>query len=62
MLQRGLGLGFGSAWAKQHFPERRERNSFYVRAGYCIPPGKRGLEMLKKLGAEAEPAEILKAF
>jgi hypothetical protein len=62
MLQRGLGLGFGSAWAKQHFPERRDRNSFYVRAGYCIPPGKRGLEMLKKLGAEAEPAEILKAF
>jgi hypothetical protein len=33
VMQRGLGLGYQSQWAKQHLPTRRERNAFYTRAG-----------------------------
>lgn len=62
MLQRALGLGYGSEWAWKHLPGRRERNQFYVKAGYCIPPGARGLEQAKKLSAEATPEEILNSF
>jgi hypothetical protein len=38
-LQRALGLGYPSEWAQDQLPTRRERNAFYTRVGYLMPPG-----------------------
>jgi hypothetical protein len=59
MMQRALGLGYQSQWAKSHLPTRRERNAFYTRLGRQTPPGTFGLEQLKRLSAEASPASFL---
>ncbi len=59
MLQRVLGLGYQSQWASTHLPSRRERNDFYTRAGYQVPPGKDGLIRLKRLDSTLSPADIL---
>ena len=32
MMQRALGMGYQSAWAKANLPGRRERNAFYTRS------------------------------
>ncbi|MBN1933291.1 MAG: hypothetical protein JW934_01430 [Anaerolineae bacterium] len=48
VMQRALGLGYQSEWAKQHLPSRGERNEFYTRMGRQIAPGKEGLAALKK--------------
>jgi len=58
VLQRALGLGYGSAWAKAHFPSQRERNAFYTAAGRQIAPGKASLARLRALGPEPEPGAI----
>ena len=42
VMQRALGLGYQSDWAKTHLPARRERNAFYQAVGYRVPPGKAG--------------------
>ncbi len=60
MLQRALGLGYQSDWAKSHLPSRAARNDFYIRAGYLIPPGKRGAEQLLALSSDISPTDILK--
>ena len=39
VMQRALGLGYQSEWAKTHLPTRRERNVFYTQMGRIIPPG-----------------------
>jgi hypothetical protein len=39
VLQRAVGLGFQSEWAKGYLPERRDRNDFYTRAGRVLRPG-----------------------
>lgn len=39
VLQRALGLGYQSVWARTHLPARAERNAFYVRVGQEMPPG-----------------------
>jgi hypothetical protein len=39
VLQRAVGLGFQSEWAKGYLPERRDRNAFYTRAGRALRPG-----------------------
>ena len=59
MMQRALGLGYQSEWAKSHMPTRRERNGFYTRLGRQTPPGTSGLNRLKRLSPEAFPAEFL---
>ncbi|MCX7680840.1 MAG: hypothetical protein N2508_02545 [Anaerolineae bacterium] len=33
LLQRREGRGYQSLWARAHFPSRRQRNEFYIRAG-----------------------------
>ena len=62
VMQRALGLGYQSAWARTQLPSRRERNAFYMRAGYAIPPGRAGRERLGRLGGQPSPEEVLKAF
>ena len=59
VLQRVLGLGYQSAWAQDHLPSRRERNDFYTRMGYLVPPGKAGIARLKQLDPTTSPAGIL---
>ena len=58
VLQRALGLGYGSAWAKAHFPSRRERNAFYTAAGQQIAPGKASLARLRALGPDPDPGAL----
>jgi hypothetical protein len=59
VLQRASGLGYQSAWAQDHLPSRRERNDFYTRMGYLVPPGKDGLARLKQLDPTMSPADVL---
>jgi hypothetical protein len=59
MLQRALGLGYQSEWAKSHLPTRRERNEFYARIGRQTPPGSPGLAQLIRLTPAASPEEFL---
>jgi uncharacterized protein with ATP-grasp and redox domains len=49
VLQRALGLGYQSEWAQTHLPSRRERNDFYTRVGYQVPPGRASMARLKQL-------------
>ncbi|MGQ9502633.1 MAG: hypothetical protein ACUVSF_12955 [Anaerolineae bacterium] len=58
MLQRALGLGYQSNWARLHLPDRRMRNDFYTQVGYLIPPGKTGLERLRCIGVTT-PEQLL---
>jgi hypothetical protein len=58
-LQRVLGLGYQSAWARSNLPGRRERNRFYTRLGQLVPPGQPGLAKLDFIQPEMEPARIL---
>lgn len=62
LLQRILKLGFGSDWAKDNFPGRRERNNFYTRLGQRIPPGKKSIEVLKQLVMPIKPQHLLEIF
>jgi hypothetical protein len=39
-LGRAAGLGFQSAWAAAHLPDRRARNAFYTQVGKRLPPGR----------------------
>jgi hypothetical protein len=59
VLQRALGLGYQSAWAQAYLPSRRQRNDFYTRVGYQVPPGRDGLARLKQLPPTMSPADIL---
>ena len=61
-MQLALGLGYESSWAKSHFPNRLERNKFYTRMGTLVPPGSQGLETLRTLSANADPAQFTALF
>lgn len=58
-LQRAAGLGFQSAWAKQHLPSRPERAAFYTRIGRRLPPGPAGA---LGLNPDLAPDDILKRY
>ena len=58
-LQRALGLGYQSEWARASLPSRRERNEFYTQVGYLVPPGKAGVVGLEQLDPAALPADVL---
>jgi hypothetical protein len=62
MLQRAQGLGYQSEWAQVHLPSRRERNDFYTKVGYQVPPGKASVARLKQLDPSMSPAGILSKF
>lgn len=59
VLQRALGLGYASEWARSHLPGRGERNRFYTQIGIRIPPGKASLERLGRLSSAMSPTELL---
>ena len=59
VLQRALGLGYQSEWAQTCLPSRRERNEFYTRVGYLVPPGKASMARLTQLGPTMSPADVL---
>jgi hypothetical protein len=59
VMQRALGLGYQSAWARSHLPSRRERSAFYTRAGYRVPPGEAGRQVLGQLDTAMSPGDIL---
>ena len=58
-LQRALGLGYQSEWARASLPSRRERNEFYTRVGYLVPAGKAGVARLKQIDPATSPADVL---
>ena len=58
-LQRALGLGYQSEWARTHLPARRQRNDFYTRLGYRVPPGSEGISQLRRFSPDVSPDEIL---
>lgn len=57
LMQRALGLGYQSEWAKTHLPSRRERNAFFTQIGRLILPGQ--VDQLKQFTSAQSPAEIL---
>ncbi|MFN2283810.1 MAG: hypothetical protein ACK2UQ_05280, partial [Anaerolineae bacterium] len=58
-MQRALGLGYQSEWAKAHFPTRKMRNEFYTQVGEHLPPGQETLSNLKAIIHTTEPDVIL---
>jgi hypothetical protein len=58
-IQRALGLGYQSEWARTHLPSRRQRNEFYTRLGYRIPPGAEGIAQLRRFTPDMSPGEML---
>lgn len=60
LMQRALGLGYQSEWAKAYLLTRRERNAFYTQVGRLIPPGRAGADQLKQLTSALPPAEMLR--
>jgi hypothetical protein len=61
-LERALGRGYQSAWARSHLPARRERNAFYAAIGAALPPGQAGQACARALAARDEPAALLAAL
>jgi hypothetical protein len=57
LMQRALGLGYQSGWAKTHLPTRRERNAFYTQVGRLVSPDQ--ADQLKKFTSAQSPTEIL---
>jgi len=60
LLQRALGLGYGSAWAAARLPTRRERNAFYTRVGRAAAPGPEAVARVAGLGPAREPEGLLR--
>jgi hypothetical protein len=58
LMQRTLGLGYQSEWAKAHLPSRRERNAFYTGIGRQIPASRAAFEQLSRMPAGASPADF----
>lgn len=61
MMQRALGCGYQSVWARENLPTRRARNAFYTRVGYAAPPGRAGIDQLRRVGV-ALPERLLAAL
>ena len=59
VMQRALGLGYQSQWAKTHLPSRAVRNEFYCKVGQRVIPGITGLFRLKSLLSTMAPDAIL---
>ena len=58
-LQRNMGCGYQSDWAKAYFPGRHERNAFYSRVGRLTPPGKIGVEFFTHMDHNYSPKDII---
>ena len=62
LMQRALGLGYQSDWAKSHLPRRRERNAFYIKVGQMVEPGQASVPRVAKLDPSWPPQKILAAL
>ncbi|MEZ4715748.1 MAG: hypothetical protein R2851_06625 [Caldilineaceae bacterium] len=62
MLGRYGTFGYTSDWAAGHFDSRRAANTFYTAAGRGLPPGARGIEIVKRLSPDSSPQDILAAL
>jgi hypothetical protein len=58
-LERALGIGYQSAWAKENLPSRGERNAFYAAVGVAINPGGEGLAALAEIDTSTGPDGLL---
>jgi len=61
VMQRALGLGYGSEWAREHLATRKARNEFYTRIGQHITAGETALNALRRFTTAVTPATILRA-
>ena len=59
VMQRSLGLGYQSNWAKRYLPSRRERNAFYIQVGRKTHPGTETLDYIKQINTAISPNELL---
>jgi hypothetical protein len=59
VMQRALGLGYQSEWARSHLPGRRERNAFYATVGRLVEPGAESLQRLAKLDVSKGPDAVV---
>ncbi len=59
VMQRALGLGYQSEWAKSHFSLRRDRNAFYIRIGRQTGPDRLSYEKIKAMSPTTPPNEFL---
>ena len=59
IMQRALGRGYQSPWARTNLPLRRDRNGFYTTVGRLAPAGQAGLERLKRLATVTSPGDLL---
>jgi hypothetical protein len=62
VLERKARLGFQSEWARKHLSSRRERNNFYTKMGYQLPPGEAAASTLGQLDPSMSPSEMLTAL
>jgi hypothetical protein len=58
MMQRAIGLGYQSDWAKSYLTTRSERNAFYTMIGRQVIPGKTGIAQLRAFSDRMKPTEI----
>lgn len=60
VMQRALGFGYESDWAKAQFKTRRERNAFYTAVGAKVKPGGKGWQEVASWDAnKLAPGSIL---
>jgi hypothetical protein len=59
VMQRTLGMGYGSAWASSELPSRPARNTFYTQVGLAVEPGEAGQTGLQQVRATMSPGEVL---
>jgi hypothetical protein len=59
VMQRHVGLGYQSEWAKAYLPTRRARNDFYTHIGRLVPPAPIGSGPLIGVSEAMSPADVL---
>ncbi len=60
VLQRELGLGYLSSWAKANFATAAAKNEFFSAAGRALTPGAE--QKLAAIDAAASPKQVLAAL
>jgi hypothetical protein len=59
LMQRALGRGYQSDWAKNRLPRRSARNAFYVDVSRAVSPGVDDLARVVRLASVHRPADML---
>jgi hypothetical protein len=59
VMQRHVGLGYQSEWAKSYLPMRGQRNDFYTRIGRAVPPAPVGSGKLVGATSAMSPDDLL---